>query len=94
MSKPDNNNARAGLAAAALGIAWKSAQAWLTKNNKHAEPDALAACVKSWVKISVSEALADARAAIDCGMSEAAVQTFAASMALAGIEAAKESEVQ
>jgi hypothetical protein len=42
------------------------------------------------VKRDVHGALADARAAIDAGLAEVAVQTFVASMMLCGIAAAKE----
>ncbi len=41
------------------------------------------------VKDAIAEALADAKTAIDCGMIWVAEQTFAASMRLAGIAAAK-----
>lgn len=86
-AKPDT---AAALAACAAGIAYKAAQTWLTRNNKTADPDALAACVLSWTRASVRAALLDARDAIRANMEQYAVMTFQASMALAGVEAAKE----
>lgn len=82
-----------GLAAAALGAAFKGAQDYLAKHKLFADQDALAACVRSWVAIKMQEALRDAREAIDANMHVIACHTFAATMVLAGIEAAREASV-
>ena len=42
------------------------------------------------IKASLPQALADARAAYECGMKDAAQTTFLLSMTQAGVEAAKE----
>ncbi len=79
-----------GLASAALGAAFRGANEYLAKHNLTAEPDALAACVKAHVKANVQSAFHDASEALACGMEQAAIATFQASMVLAGIEGAKE----
>lgn len=78
------------LADAALGIAFVGAREYLRRHGLHAEPDALAECVKSWARIKLPEALADAREAFAIGMVDAGVLTFKSTMIIAGIEAAKE----
>lgn len=78
------------LADAAAMIALRAARAYLDQHKLTATPTALSACLTSWVNAKLPEALADARSAFACHMDKAAVQTFGASMALAGIEAAKE----
>ena len=52
------------------------------------DSEALAAAVNAAVRAAIPAALADARAAIEAGMAAAAEETFRASFALAGIEAA------
>ncbi len=52
--------------------------------------DAATACLKTYVKTRLLQALLDAREAFEAGMGAVAQQTFLASMRLAGIEAAKE----
>jgi len=52
--------------------------------------EAATACIRSWCKIKLPEALAAAKAALDCHMDKVAEMTFKAIMAEAGIEAAKE----
>ena len=79
-----------GLARFAVDAAARSAVEYLKAHNLKADPDALLSCIRSWCKIKLPEALRDAKDALDAGMSQAAEQTFAATMALAGIEAAKE----
>ena len=74
----------------AVDAAIRGAVEYLKAHNLAADPDALLSCVRSWCKIKLPEALRDAKDALDAGMSEVAEQTFAATMALAGIEAAKE----
>ena len=67
-----------------------AAAEYLRTHNQKAEPSALAVCLTSWCKIKLPEALADAREALACHMDKIAEMTFAATMAQAGIEAAKE----
>jgi hypothetical protein len=82
------------LASAALGSAYRGARAYLQRNVLGVvSEDALCACVKSHVKAALEGAWNDAKAALDAGMTEIAVETFAASMVLAGIEAAKEASI-
>ena len=75
---------------AAAKIAIIGAREYLRVHNLQADETALVACCKSWLKIKLPEALNDAKAAMDCGMHQAAEATFKATMILAGIEAAKE----
>lgn len=78
------------LGTVAAQIAMKSAVQYLTVHKLKADPAALAECLKSWCKIQLPAALHDAREAMNCGMSQIAEATFAATMSIAGIEAAKE----
>ena len=78
------------LAEAAMKIATRGAVAYLDKNHLQADASALAECLRSWVKIQMPQALKDAKEALAVGMGQVAEQTFAASMVLAGVEAAKE----
>jgi hypothetical protein len=86
--RPKRNPDR--LADVAVEIAARAAVAYLRQHNIDADPRALEATLKSWVKIKLPEALRDAKQALEAGMGQAAEATFKASMALAGIEAAKE----
>lgn len=70
--------------------AMKAAADYLHANRLTADVDALLECLRSWVKIKLPSALDDAKKATDCGMDHFAIVTFRASMALAGIEAARE----
>jgi hypothetical protein len=72
------------------GIVLRACAAYLHTHGLTASPEAMAACCNSWGKIKLAEALKDARDARDCGMDKVATATFCASMAQAGIEAAKE----
>lgn len=78
------------LADAAVMMAARGARQYLDTHKLTADPAALTACLKSWVKIKFPEALKDAKDAISAGMHQMAEATFAATMKLAGIEAAKE----
>lgn len=78
------------LADAAVMMAARGARQYLDTHKLTADPAALTSCLKSWVKIKFPEALKDAKDAISAGMHAVAEQTFAATMRLAGIEAAKE----
>ncbi len=84
-----------GLAHAAFGVAARAALEYFkSSKTKPVSEEALNECLKSHIRANMTAALHDAKEAIACNMTQAAVQTFAASMALAGIEAAKESGVQ
>lgn len=71
-------------------IAIRAANQYLATHGLTADKPALAACLSSWLKIKLPEAIADAKEAMDCGMDEIGKQTFALTIAQAGIEAAKE----
>jgi hypothetical protein len=72
------------------GIAIQGARDYLTTHGLTADNAKLAACLSSWMKIKFFEAMADAKAALDCGMTAVAMQTFSLTMRQAGIEAARE----
>lgn len=78
------------LADVAIAIATASAAEYLRRHSLTAEPGALASCLRSWLKVKLPEALADAKEALDCHMGQVAESTFRLSIAQAGIEAAKE----
>jgi hypothetical protein len=80
----------ANLADVAVTIATRAAAEYLRVHCLKADPEALAECLKSWCKIQLPRALADAKDALDARMPQVAEATFAASMVQAGIEAAKE----
>lgn len=69
----------------------RGAADYLNRLGLEADPAALAANLKARVKAALPSALDDAKEAIGCGMTEAAVLTFGLSMRQAGIDAAKES---
>jgi hypothetical protein len=75
----------------AMITAMRAAREWFAQH-KEAKYDfaTLGECLKANVKIRLPQALADAKAAIECNMGQVAQQTFFATMALAGIDAAKE----
>lgn len=85
-----NPDPQARLVDAAAQIAMRAAAEYLRRHNLEADPAALAATLRAWLKIKLPEGLRDARQALEAGMGKVAEQTFAASMAQAGIEAAKE----
>lgn len=68
----------------------RAAKQYLHAHGLTAAVPALSACLASWVRIKIPEALRDAGAALDAGMGLAAEATFLATMAQAGIEAARE----
>lgn len=84
------NNEVFGIAQAACAIAERGAVEYLNAHKLTADPTALAECLKSWTKIKFTEAMRDAKEAIECGMVQVAQATFSATMIQAGIEAAKE----
>jgi hypothetical protein len=73
----------------AVNAAWRRLYAigW-TPAEVRDDSEALAAAVNAAVRAAIPAALADARAAIEAGMPQAAEETFRASCAIAGIEAA------
>lgn len=71
-------------------IAVRAANQYLASHGLQANPASLSACISSWLLIKLPEAIADAKEAYACGMEEIGKQTFALTIAQAGIEAAKE----
>jgi hypothetical protein len=61
-----------------------------TRQQIAAQAGTLCAAIKAGALAALPAALADARAALDCGMGAAAERTFLASMTLAGIAAVRE----
>ena len=78
------------LTEAAATIAARAAGVYLERHGLKAEPGALSECLKAMVKFRMGEALHDAKEALDCGMRKMAEMAFVATMAEAGIDAAKE----
>ena len=74
----------------AAETAARAAGVYLRQHKMTYDIDALSACLKSWCKAKLIEALHDAKEAFDAGMGQMAEMTFKATMAEAGIEAAKE----
>ena len=79
------------LGSMASDIAVRAALAYLKKHNGMtlANCDSLSIQLKRCCVAALPQALQDAKQALDCGMRDAAIATFKASMALAGIAAAK-----
>lgn len=83
-----------GLVDAAVTIGTRAAAEWFRSHPEARRDDAaFAECLRANLKIRLPEALRDAKEAMDAGMSKIAETTFAATIALAGIDAAKESAV-
>ena len=74
----------------AIRITMAGAREYLKAHKLTADMTALAECCRSWMKIQLPVALADAKEALDANMGQVAEATFKASMFQAGIEAAKE----
>jgi len=76
----------------ATRIAIIAGRQWLTihPEAKIGDQNVYADCLKANIKIRFPEAVRSAEQALGCGMNQVASQTFQASMALAGIDAAKE----
>jgi hypothetical protein len=70
--------------------AMRAAAEYLRVHGLTADLDTLLACLRANAKIRLPQALAEAKEALDCGMAQVAEATFRATMALAGIDAAKE----
>src|SRR5260221_5393715 len=82
------------LADAAIRMVIQGAKQYLEAHKlQPVSNEALAECCKSWCKINLPEALADAKEAFACHMDRIAITTFQATMMGAGIEAAKEASV-
>lgn len=78
------------LVTVAADTAMKAAVQYIHANGLGYDLDALLACLRANVKARFQEALADSKRALDANMGKIAEQTFLATMALAGIDAAKE----
>lgn len=74
----------------AANVAIRAAIAYMQRHGLTADPAALSEALRTRVKAALPQALADAKEALEAHMEQVAMQTFAASMAMAGIEAAKE----
>ena len=81
------------LASASVTIAMEAAARFIARNNLKVDFGCLTENLKIQVKAKLPEALADAQAAIACRMTAVAEQTFAATIALAGVEAARRSVI-
>jgi hypothetical protein len=79
------------LGSIAAEVAMRAAAEYVRAHNlKVLDYAAAAECLRSYCKVYLPIALKDAKDALDCGMSQVAEMTFKATMAQAGIEAAKE----
>lgn len=76
------------LGGVAAHIAMRAAAAYLIQHDLDADDAVLTECLKSHCHIRLPQAMDDAKQAL--GMGSLAEHTFRASMALAGIDAAKE----
>ena len=74
----------------ACEVAAKYAAEYVRRHNLTAPTDALSESVIANVRVQLPQAIQDAKDAAEIGMRDVASSTFAASMALAGIKAAKE----
>ena len=73
-----------------LHIAAQAAMRYLETHNLTASPDALASCLTYRVRAKLPEALRDAQEAVEAELPAYGELTYKATIALAGIEAAKE----
>jgi hypothetical protein len=78
------------LTRAAAGIAMRAAATYLDKHGLKVADALIVEQLRATIPARFREAIADAREAIDLGMTAVGEETFAASMVLAGIDAAKE----
>lgn len=92
MKMANQNDGIERLARGAAAVAMRAAVAYAREQGADmtGKEDALVEALKRHVTAAVDPALTDARAALECGMAWAAQATFSASMAVAGIAAAKE----
>ncbi len=75
----------------AAELAMKAAAEYIRDNKlKVLDYNAATECLRSYCKSWLPMALEDAKQAFECGMTQVAEATFRATMAQAGIEAAKE----
>jgi len=87
---PQRDHDVTALVQAGMVVAVRTAHIYLCRYSLTAEPDALTECLRSHVEAAYESAMCDAQEALDCGLKWAALATFKASMAIAGIAAAKE----
>jgi hypothetical protein len=86
-----NTDHAATLSIAAADIAMRSAATFIRQRGIVVDDyDALTTALRVHCRRALDVAMDDAKAAIECGMSEAAAATFQASFVRAGINAAKE----
>jgi hypothetical protein len=85
-----NGNKVNGLATIAAQAVLNGAVEYLRANKLTADNGLLASKCREHARLALRPALADAKEAIDAHMGQCAEATFLASMALAGIAAAKE----
>src|SRR5262249_44016903 len=78
------------LGTAAADFALSAALQYLRVHHLTADPDALLESLKAHVRARLPESLAEARQALDCNMVHVANRLFMATMALAGVDAARE----
>lgn len=78
------------LADVASAVAMRAAIAYLEQHKLEADHGALAECLRSWCRVKLPEALAEAKRALECNMEKPAEMLFRLTMAEAGVEAAKE----
>ena len=90
--KTATDNTQQQLAGAAFSIAQQGLQKYFEAHRelRPVSLDACLECLRSWTKIRLPQAMAEFKAAHEIGMTQVGVATFAATMGLAGIEAAKE----
>ena len=75
----------------AADVTMKAAAEYIRANNlKVLDYDVATEVLRDYCKTWLNQALSDAKDAIECGMTQIAEATFKATMAQAGIEAAKE----
>ena len=84
MSKIDS------LAKAGCEIAMRAAAKYVQENKLAPDLEQLVSALKQHINDALPVALQDAREALECRMDAIAERTFAASMVVAGIKAAKE----
>ena len=85
-----SDSATDALGTQAANVAMRAAALYIRQHSLTVDIDALISALRRHCAATLPVALADAKQAIDCGMSAAAEATFKASFANAGIAAAKE----
>lgn len=85
-----NTHAIDRIAELAADTAMRAAVQYIRQHQLKYNIGRLVECLRAHVKKHMNEALDDAKQALDANMTGAALQTFQASMVLAGIDATKE----